>query len=89
MQLLYRKTDLKHLPDFLYFLYYQYFEPGRFEILKTGLDTLLPLIFGPFEFSAGVAENKRGRKSLAFFRVAENFPKHLYNSKQKRKKNYL
>ena len=37
-----------------------------------------------------MAENKRGRKSLAFFgwpkiKGAENFPKPLYNSKQKRK----
>ena len=51
-------------------------------LLKT---TLLPLIF-----DCGVAENKRGRKSLAFFGwpkiKAKIFPKHLYNRKQKRKK---
>ena len=61
------------------------------EMNKIILSTLLPLIFGPFNFRPGVAENKRGQERLAFFWVAENkaaeiFLKPLYNSKQKRKK---
>ena len=68
---------------------------GRYTFFSylTPFNFRSPLIFDRGWPKIRGAENKRGRKSLAFFgwpkiKGAKIFPKPLFNSKEKRKKNY-